>query len=185
MFDTIVLAITIAVFLYVGYILIKAYMPSWFKKKLPIENFAPKAMGLPTPSLVNMPTVNVPAPAPPIMAPPPQEERVVSPAGPGAPNATALPNVPTTISPEVKAVDPYEGNNMEAPVHDSMRFPELSFGPGIENNGTKTAKSSGVANSSSITSQSPFSPEFAQNGGIFMGAVTANDLSHDDTYATA
>ena len=185
MFDTLVLAITIAVCLYVGYILIRAYMPSLFKKKAAIENFVPKAMGPPTVSFINVPPVNVPAPAPPVMISEPQEERTVSPGGPGAPNATPLHDEPVTISPEVKAIDPYEGNNMEAPIHDSMRFPELSFGPGVENNGIKNAKASGVADSSSITSQSPFSPEFAQNGGMFMGAVTANDLSHDDTYATA
>jgi hypothetical protein len=108
----------------------------------------------------------------------------VAPAGPGAPNATPLPNTPPTISPEAKPVDPYDDKNMEAPIHDSMRFPELSFGPGIENKGVKNAVASGVANARGMTSESPFSPEFAQNGGIFMGAVSANDLSRDDTYAT-
>lgn len=183
MFRTVVLAISIAMFLYVGYILVKAYRPSWFKGSR-IEPFVQRPMGPSSPSIINMAPVPVPAAAPPILQPPPQEPRVVAPGGPGAPNATPLPEVPATISPEAKPVDPYDDKNMEAPIHDSMRFPELSFGPGLENKGTKIAPSSGTANDRGLTSDSPFSPEFAQNGGIFMGSVSANDLSHDDTYAT-
>jgi len=185
MFDTVVLAVTIAICLYVAYLLVKAYAPSLFKKKVPVEPFALHAMGPPQASVINTPPVPVPAPAPPIVQAPPEEERVVSPGGPGAPNATPLPDTPATISPEVKPIDPYEGTNMEAPIHDSMRFPELSFGPGVENKGTVKAAASGVANARGVTSESPFSPEFAQNGGVFMGSVSANDLSHDDTYANA
>jgi len=183
MFRTVVLAISIAVFLYVAYILVKAYRPAWFKGSR-IEPFVQRPMGPSAPSIINMPPVPVPAAAPPVLQPPPQEPRVVAPGGPGAPNATTLPEVPAKISPEAKPVDPYDDKNMEAPIHDSMRFPELSFGPGIENKATKNAVSSGAANDRGLTSESPFSPEFAQNGGIFMGAVSANDLSRDDTYAT-
>jgi hypothetical protein len=89
------------------------------------------------------------------------------------------------MSPEAMPVDPFEDSNMEAPIKDSMRHPELSFGPGMDNSGIKKAVASGVMDKRGLTSESPFSPEFAQNGGQFMGAVTANDLSHDDTYATA
>jgi hypothetical protein len=90
-----------------------------------------------------------------------------------------------TLSPEVQAIDPFEDSNMEAPIKDSMRHPELSFGPGMDNSGVKKAVASGVMHKGALSSESPFSPEFAQNGGQFMGDVTANDLSHDDTYATA
>ncbi len=185
MFDTVVLAVTIAICLYMAYLLVKAYMPSLFKKKMPSEPFAVRAMGPPQASPINTPPTPIPAPAPPLEQRAPQEERVVAPGGPGAPNATALPDTPAKISPEVSPVDPYEGTNMEAPIHDSMRFPELSFGPGVENKGTVKVAASGVASAQGVTSESPFSPEFAQNGGIFMGSVSANDLSHDDTYANA
>jgi hypothetical protein len=62
-------------------------------------------------------------------------------------------------------------------------MPELSFGPGVENRGVKNGPASGIASAKGVTSESPFSPEFAQNGGIFMGSVTANDLTKDDRYA--
>lgn len=158
-------------------------MPSFFKKKA-VEAFIQRPTGLPSATVINTPPP-IPAPAPPIVQAPPQEERVVSPGGPNAPTATDLPDRPATISPEVNPVDPYQGNNMEAPIHDSMRFPELSFGPGVENKGAAKVAASGVANARGVTSESPFSPEFAQNGGIFMGSVSANDMSHDDTYANA
>ena len=108
----------------------------------------------------------------------------MAPGGPGAPNAQDNYVMPT-MSPEVMPIDPFEDSNMEAPIKDSMRHPELSFGPGTDNSGVKKAAASGVMNKGALSSESPFSPEFAQNGGQFMGAVTANDLSHDDTYATA
>lgn len=182
--DTIVLAITIAIVLFVGYLLMKAYMPSLFKKGS-TEAFVQRPMGPPMASTINMPAAPIPAPAPVMQQAPPVEERIVAPGGPSAPTATALSDTPPTISPEAKPVDPYENNNMEAPIHDSMRFPELSFGPGIDNKGVARGVASGVSSDKSLTSESPFSPEFAQNGGIFMGNVSANDLSHDDTYAVA
>jgi hypothetical protein len=89
------------------------------------------------------------------------------------------------MSPEVMPIDPFQDSNMETPITDSMRHPELSFGPGMDNSGIKKAVASGVMNKGALSSESPFSPEFAQNGGQFMGTVTANDLSHDDTYAFA
>jgi hypothetical protein len=82
-------------------------------------------------------------------------------------------------------VDPFHDSNMEAPIKDSMRHPELSFGPGMDNSGIKKAVASGVMNKGALSSESQFSPEFAQNGGLFMGSVTANDLNHDSTFATA
>jgi hypothetical protein len=74
---------------------------------------------------------------------------------------------------------------MAAPIKDSLRNPERSFGPGVDNTGVNRVASSGVANAKALSSESPFSPDFAQNGGVFMGAVSANDLSPGDTYATA
>jgi len=181
-FDTVLLAISIAVFIFVGYLILKAYKPAWFNRQR-VENFVAK-QGPPAPSKINTPPTPVPAPAPIITQDAPEEPRVVSPGGPNAPNAAPQPNMPATISPEATPVDPYDDKNMEAPIHDSMRLPELSFGPGVENTGVARNAAAGVANARGVTSESPFSPEFAQNGGIFMGSVSANDLTRDDTYAT-
>jgi len=185
-------------FAYLTYILVRAYRPDWFAAKSmpigssspgsgskPIEPFVQKAMGPPTASPINMPPESIPSPAPPVRAYEiAQEPRTVAAGGPGAPNAQGN-GMKATMSPEVMPVDPFQDSNMEAPITDSMRHPELSFGPGMDNSGIKKAAASGVMNTGALSSESPFSPEFAQNGGQFMGEVTANDLSHDDTYATA
>ena len=178
MFRTLTLAVTIAIFCYVFYILLKAYRPSWFRTS-PIETFVPK------PTVLNMPALSAPAPAPLVRAEPIQEPRTVSPGGPGAPNVAPLQGAAPTISPEEKPMDPYDDKNMEAPIKDSMRHPEMSFGPGPDNTGTRNLDRSGVGNAKGLTSESPFSPEFAQNGALFMGKVSANDLNSEDTYATA
>jgi hypothetical protein len=131
-----------------------------------------------------MPNLSTPAAAPVIQAAPVQEVRTVSTGGPNSPNAAAPAGTPPTISPEETPMDPYDDKNTEVPIKDSMRHPELSFGPGPDNTGTRNAAFSGVANSKALTSESPFSPDFAQNGGLFMDKVSANDLNSEDTYAT-
>lgn len=163
--------------------LLRAYKPDWFRVPgLRVEPFAQTR----APSTINIPAQPIPAPAPAVRQPPPaEEERTVAPGGPAAPNAAASGMQPTTITPEAAPMDPFDNANMEAPIRDSMRHPELSFGPGVDNRGIKKGAASGVMNKGALSSESPFSPEFAQNGGQFMGDVTANDLSHDDTYATA
>lgn len=183
MFRTIVLALCILVVVYIAYILLKGYRPGWLRTA-GAEPFVQKAMGPPVVSPLNMPPQPTPSVAPPVRQPPIEEEHTITPGGPGAPNARAEES-PATLSPEVQPVDPFNDSNMEAPIKDSMRHPELSFGPGMDNSGIKKAAASGVMNKGALSSESPFSPEFAQNGGQFMGAVTANDLSHDDTYAFA
>jgi hypothetical protein len=182
MFDTVLLAISIAVFLYVAYLILRAYKPSWFYTQPAVEPFVPRAQVPVQRTVINTPPTPIPAPAPPLSQDLPEEPRVVAPGGPNAPNA-ASDRIPAKISPDAAPVDPYDNTNMEAPIGDTMRFPELSFGPGVENKGIKNGAASGVASTKGVTSESPFSPEFAQNGGIFMGAVTANDLTKDDTYA--
>lgn len=132
-----------------------------------------------------MPDLSLPAPAPVVRADPIQEPRTISPGGPGAPNVAPEQGAAPTISPEEKPNDPYDDKNMEAPIKDSMRHPEMSFGPGPDNTGTRVVARSGVGNAKGLTSESPFSPEFAQNGALFMGKVSANDLNSEDTYATA
>jgi hypothetical protein len=67
-----------------------------------------------------------------------------------------------------------------------MRHPELSFGPGVDNTGMNKLATSGVASARVSANESPFSPDFAQNGANFMGTVYANDLMKgDDSYASA
>lgn len=183
MLDTALLAISIAVFIYVCYRILKAYKPSWFQGSRRIDTFVSSPpQGPPVASKVNTPIQPIPAAAPPIRQEEPQEPRVVASAGPNSPNAAAPPTA--KISPDVAPIDPYDDKNMEAPIHDSMRHPELSFGPGVDNNKLTRDTSAGVASDRGLTAESPFSPEFAQNGGIFMGAVTANDLTKDDRYAS-
>ena len=114
---------------------------------------------------------------------PPQEERTISPGGANPPNASAPEMTNPTIFPEAAPIDPYDNKNMEAPIHDSMRHPELSFGPGVDNSGMNKLATSGVGNARVASSESPFSPDFAQNGGSFMGSVSANDLTKDDRFA--
>jgi hypothetical protein len=134
---------------------------------------------------MNTPAPPSHAPAVPVAQDTPLEERTVSPGGPSSPNAAAPAHRAPSISPEVKPTDPYEDSNMEAPIHDSMRHPELSFGPGVDNTGMNQLAFSGIGSAKASTAESPFSPEFAQNGANFMGSVGANDLTHESTYAFA
>jgi hypothetical protein len=177
-------ALGIAILLFVGYLVVRAYFPNLFFGKK--ENFIARAppTGPPVATVVNTPPTPAPAPATPVKADPPQEPRTVSPGGPNPPNATAAPDASPNISPEAKPIDPYGDKNMEAPIQDSMRNPERSFGPGIANTGMNKLAASGIGNASVTTSESPFSPDFAQNGGSFMGSVFANDLTKDEKYST-
>lgn len=198
MFGTISVALAVAASLFIVYLVAKAYYPSWFGASPPpfqvptvvlpptTEPFvAPKASGPPVETGTNSPMPPVPAPAPPLKQDPPEEKRVVSPGGPNPPNARAPEDTVASLSPDVKPIDPYDDSNMEAPIHDSMRHPELSFGPGVENTGMNKLATSGVGSTQAMAAESPFSPEFAQNGGGFMGSVFANDLSKDDRFASA
>lgn len=192
MLDLLLPILSVALLGYLVFILVRAYKPEWFRKPIvtasgftDTEGFAQNAMGPPVASQINMPPQAIPSPAPPTrgyeIAEP---DRTMSPGSPNPPNAQDS-STAATMSPEVAPVDPLHDYNMEAPIKDSMRHPELSFGPGMDNSGVKKAAASGVMNKGALSSESPFSPEFAQNGGQFMGAVTANDLNADDTYATA
>jgi hypothetical protein len=112
-----------------------------------------------------------------------QPPRVVSPGGPNPPNAQALPT-PRTRSPEAVPLDPSENENTELPIEDTLRHPELSFGPGTDNTATTMTPASGVGSSFSDQTLSKFSPEFAQNGGAFLGSIFANDTTVGKEYAT-
>lgn len=191
--SSLVVALVLTGVLFVAFLLLKAYFPSLFRKQkvaaaaAPAQVQEPFVASPPPPAAtkVNTPAPPVPAAAPPIQQDPPMVERTVAAGGPATPNAAPPRDTMPTMSPEVAPIDPYDDTNMVAPIHDSMRYPELSFGPGVDNTGMNRLALSGVGSTKAMAAESPFSPEFAQNGGSFMGAVTANDLSHDDTYATA
>jgi hypothetical protein len=127
------------------------------------------------------PTMNKPAYAPPVQQMVPEPPKVITPSGPNPANAEAPRE--RAVIPEEKASDPYDEVNTEVPMKDNLRHPERSFGPGVENNGTKRSVSAGTAADAVNSSLSGFSPEFAQNGGDFMQGITANDLGMGSEYA--
>jgi hypothetical protein len=97
----------------------------------------------------------MPDTAPPVEYYPPVEPpRVITPGGPSTPNAR-VPSPPAEIEPpEVKAQDPYDNPNSSSFLQDNLRHPERMF-----------------------------SPETAQNGGLFMNGVSANDTLQDTEYS--
>jgi hypothetical protein len=74
--------------------------------------------------------------------------------------------------------------NSETPIKDNLRNPENSFGPGIENIGTRNSLDAGLSSNTVQGGVSNFSPEFAQNGGEFMSGITASDGFGADNFAT-
>ena len=200
MFDSILLPLAIAVLVYIAYLIAKAYMPGkrWSLPELTKTSPMNSIQNTDAPGVLRdepkgilkgdkegfqqqQQRASMPAIAPEIQQDVSDEApRVVSPGGPGAPNAEA-PRQGRVRSPEATARDPYDNTNTEVPISDTMRHPELSFGPGVDNAATTMNVASGV---SSQKGGSNFSPEFAQNGGSFMGSVLANDLTQGSEFAT-
>ena len=175
MFQTILIGLSIVVLTAIGYVLFKA----WRKGNERQETFQASLQQVPPAALAP-----IPAPAPPVVAQIAEEPpRVVAPAGPNPPSA-APPKKVVTFTPEAEARDPFDELNGENPVKDSLRHPERSFGPGVENMGTNVSRDAGVSADSVRSGVATFSPEFAQNGGEFLNGVGANDMSVD-TWATA
>jgi len=173
MFQTILIGISLVVISSIGYVLFKA----WRVRAERQEEFqASLKAAVPAPAA---------APAPPVaLTPPAEEPRVVAPAGPNPPNALS-PSKKVTFSPEATPADPFDELNGETPMRDSMRHPENSFGPGVENTGVQRSLDSGISATTVQGGISTFSPEFAQNGGEFMKGIGAHDAWGSDTYATA
>ena len=120
--------------------------------------------------------------SPPTFVSPPEPPRNVASSGPNPPNASGQPE--RTLPETTAANDPLAEVNSETPIQDNLRHPENSFGPGVENTGTRLSVSSGVASNSVKGGTSNFSPEFAQNGGEFMAGISANDGFTSDNYAS-
>jgi len=186
MLNKVGIGLVIATALFVGYLLMRAYKPSWFSAAEGFWAGNQGAQAKPVPRVYfptnNNSTLEVATPvlAEPVANPP----RTISSGGPTTPNARPPQMVPR-ISPDAVPMDPYESNNTEAPIGDTMRYPERSFGPGTVNDGTSVSLNAGQASSLVNSSVSSFSPEFAQNGGNFMGSVFANDLTQGDEFASA
>ena len=82
--------------------------------------------------------------------------------------------------------DKDESTYESAQIPERLRHPERSFSPGFVNDETGGAVASGVASySAAVThkAEQTFGPEFVQNGGQFMGSVTANDDSLAVSYS--
>ena len=177
MFYTIPIALAIASIAFIGFLLLKSYKPAWFGEKEGFKSSGPNIT-------INM-AAPVAAPAPVIAATAVEEApRTVAPATAAPPNAAPPPLAPTP-SPDVKAFDPMDGHSTEAPIGDSMRYPERSFGPGLNQQGAPHAVGSGVASMHANVNLSPFAPEAVQSGGAFFQGVSANDLSGEPEYAEA
>jgi hypothetical protein len=121
----------------------------------------------------------------PLESPPPLiPERVVSSAGPGAPAQLSM--KPPTVANEERPYDPQEKGYESAEIPERLRHPERMFGPGVDNQqGSEPIE--GVASySSQVTNDAhqTFGPEFAQNGGNFMGEVVANDTTLKTNYSS-
>lgn len=163
----------VSVFLIV-YIVYKVGFLVWNKYYKPPPSIDTFKSSQPTPLPVNLQEVT---------QPPPEPVRVVSPSGPNPPNVAAPPSEAVRI-PEERPNDPYDQAESQVPIKDTMRNPERSFGPNVDNSGVQRSIASGTASNAISTSMSSFSPDFAQNGGDFMEGIKANDFSAGDEYAS-
>ena len=178
MFQTILIGISLVVISSIGYVLFKA----WRARAERQEEFQASLKAAAT---VTEPPAALSNAAPSVaLTPPAETPRVVAPAGPNPPNALS-PSKKVTFSPEATPADPFDELNGETPMRDSMRHPENSFGPGVENTGVQRSLDSGISATTVQGGISTFSPEFAQNGGEFMKGIGAHDSWGADTYATA
>ena len=169
MFTKVFIALGIAILLFLAYLAVKVYMPSWFEndtfsvKKAPVHEDAPW-----------------------IKADEQPEDGVTTPGGPSTPAMKAMPQNEETQPPVVTASDPFVEVNSSSDIQNNLRNPERMFSPGIKPQNTTAAVMSGVgSNESHVTAQAlqTFVPEMAQNGGEFMKGIAANDTLGDAEYA--
>lgn len=163
MFNKTLFAVGITILLFVGYLFAQYYM---FGK----ERF------------------EVPYAAPPVIQQvSAEEERTVSPGGPGAPN-----QMPPSRDREAERLpgpvdkDPYDETYGSSNMKEDLRHPERFFGPAPTADNVAIAAASGVAGlPGSTTPQAvqTFSPDFAQNGGEFVDGIFANDAGENPNYS--
>jgi hypothetical protein len=155
----------VIVLLYLGYSLVLSNTP--FGDKEAFESPAPAHLP---------PTLPVE-----VLEPP----RTIQPSGPSAPSQAApLDSVRVTMSPQ--ATDPYAEHNEGANAPENMRYPERMFRPAPANDAVDMIVDSGIggmAQQQTANANQTFAPDFAQNGGEFMGSVFANDMDIPTNYS--
>ena len=111
-------------------------------------------------------------------------QHTITPAGPGAPSQQA-PHGVRHIMAEEQPRDPFAEEQDDAYAPEKIRNPERMYRPAPDNSDTGTAVSGGMASElAAVPAQmGQFSPEMAQNGGIFMDGIAANDTFDDGNYA--
>ncbi len=178
MYNRLLIALGVAISLYVTYLLVKTYRPHWFG----YDTFVPYTA---------VAKEEIPAPAPPVEQQPRVEPPlVVTPSGPNPPNAVPNPSAdyePPEVPPEVEAHDPYDSPNSSSNLQDTLRKPQRLFSPGVMPTDNRLVMDSGVASPfTQVTSQSlqTFTPELAMNGGEFMRGIAANDTTQDMNFAS-
>ena len=111
-------------------------------------------------------------------------DRNVSSGGPSSPNQRPSRSQPSVIVQEERPYDPQEQEHESAAIPERLRHPERMFSPGLNNEEIDTAMTAGIASNVTVESNQTFGPEFAQNGGLFMGEVTAHDISMKTAYSS-
>lgn len=150
--------IIVIVILFAGYQLILKHTPFGDSK----ENFESPAPAMVPPTL---PALAVAGP------------RTIQPGGPSTPTQAApLDTVRVVAQPS--ATDPYAEPNEDANAPEKLRHPERMFRPAPDMDAVDMIRDSGiggVAQQATANAIQTFAPDFAQNGGSFMGGVFAND----------
>lgn len=103
-------------------------------------------------------------------------------AGPSTASESAREAAESVVVPPEEPYDPQEEPHESSEHPNRLRYPERLYGPGLEQDSGADAASavdSGIASNShqaTMHAYQVFSPEFAQNGGLFMdNGVMAND----------
>lgn len=169
MFNKTLFAVGITVLLFIGYLFAQYYIFEKFEVS----------------SIAAVPSAAVPV----VQQVSEEEERTVSPGGPGAPNQMPPPRVNSAERlPGPTDTDPYDETYGSSNMKENLRHPERFFGPAPTPDNTTISTASGVAGlPGSTTPQSVqnFSPDFAQNGGEFVdGGIFANDAGENPNYST-
>lgn len=169
MVSQILLAVFLAASIYVGFLYLGNLRKSAPEPSDSIEQF------------------EMPAPAPIITQPLPEEPRTIAPGGPNTPNQLSPPSNPPVRLPGPVASDPFGDDYGSSDLKDNMRYPERLFGPAPAPKDTEIAVAAGIAGGAQqVTSQAlqTFSPDFAQNGGEFIGGgIFANDTFSNPNYS--
>jgi len=149
--------IIVIVILFAGYQLVLKHTPFGSK-----EHFEVPAMANVPPTL----------PAEAVEGP-----RTIQPSGPSAPSQAAPLDSVRLVAPPA-ATDPYAEPNEDANAPEKLRHPERMFRPAPAMDAVDMINDSGiggVAQQATSNAMQTFAPDFAQNGGSFMGSVFAND----------